>query len=143
MPKRTSSKKKVRQLGHKFKFTDGEEHYLPLEDSAFQMLTGFARRYCCDDPVLQFQAHEWFKALAKELAQTEASRVWSSMQNKINGAQTSEVHLDSRENIRREFVRLVQEGHSTREARGMLVNRGLASQPTIHRHTADLVEKYS
>jgi len=39
------------------------------------------------------------------------------------------------EEVMLEFRRLIREGHTEREARGLLVQRRLASQPTIHRIT--------
>lgn len=118
-----------------FKFEDGRSHRLPFEDVAFQYLRQYALMFAADDPALRMQAIAGFREIAVALARSESGRLWTAQQLKTIAAKDrpSRRHPDAEE-IQSEFLRLVRENHTERQARGLLRSWGRWSDSAVTRY---------
>lgn len=119
-------------------FEDGSKMTTSLDDVAYQYLVETAKMLAMDDPRFKQTADDRLRAIAKVLGAIENRQLWQSLINKENAQKkrpTAKVDADEDDTIEKEFARLVAEGHSEREARGIMVSWGKWSQPTIYRRT--------
>jgi len=124
-----------------FKFEDGRHHRLSLEDVAFQYLRQYALMFAADDPALKTRAITGFREIAGVIARTETGRLWMARQNREIAAKDrpSRRHPDADE-IQSEFLRLIRENHTERQARGLLRSWGRWSDSAVTRYAKKTVQ---
>lgn len=121
-------------------FQDGSKVKQEFSEVIFQYLSETASMYRSGSRELQAIGRRRLQELADQLGKEENRKLWRSIDNRENsqqprpnaraaGTEDGEVEL--------EFARLCREGHSAREARGIMLSWGKWSQSTIYRRTKE------
>ncbi|MGC3986242.1 MAG: hypothetical protein QM777_16865 [Pseudorhodoferax sp.] len=119
-------------------FDDDSKMSVPLDELAYQYLLQAAKMLASDNPAFRQSGDTRLREASKVLGAIENRQLWQSLINKENAQKkrpSGKVDADEDDTIEKEFARLVREGHSEREARGIMVSWGKWSQPTIYRRT--------
>jgi hypothetical protein len=136
-----SPKKPKPSFSVAFKFGDGAVDKLDLEEFFMQNLRQYARMFASDDPVWRAQGEMRLREAAVVLARAENGRLWGSVTNKANAEKERPAAQVDEGEIESEFRRLLREGHSPSNARGILKLRGRWSQSTIYRRTSKITAR--
>ena len=120
-----------------YRFRQEERMQITLDESAYQYLCESARMLLSDAPHFRQLGTERMRKIAGILGKAENRRLWASVDNKKNAKspRPNARLADPEDEITTEFLRLCREGHSEREARGILVSWGRWSQSTVYRRT--------
>ncbi|WP_332747544.1 hypothetical protein [Hydrogenophaga sp.] len=118
-----------------YKFAEQDGVRVSLEEDAYQHLCTFARMFMSDDPVLSMTGRERLRQVAKALASAQNEKLRASVANRPNAQQERAPRVDPDDEIRTAFDRLTREGHTPREARGILLRWDRWSESTIRRRT--------
>lgn len=137
MRKVVATKPKFKKV---FRFSDSTEVSMSLAEVAYQYLAESARMFAMDDPEWRQRGQERLRQVASFIGKETDAQLWASVVNKKNAsmprpaARSIETEDDE---IVNEFRRLVREGHSAREARGIMTGWHKWSQSTIYRRTKE------
>jgi hypothetical protein len=130
-----SPKKPKPSFSVSYRSGGGPENRLSLKELIFKHLREYAAKLNSDDPVFRVQGEARLQEVAGILARTENSRLWGSVTNKANAEKERPAAQVDEGEIETQFRRLLREGHSPRNARGILKSWGRWSQSTIYRRT--------